>query len=232
MPPQPRRGRRAGDSSSREDILKAARHLFGIHGYPGTTIRMVAADAGVDPRLVTHYFGSKGDLFVAAVELPYDPSHEFALAAAGERSDLGRRVADFVVRMLETPEGQQTMSGLIRAATSEDRAAEMVRDLLVDRVMMPVATILAADHAELRSAMVGSQMGGFVLARYILRLQPLVDADHDSLVAMLAPVLQHYLTAPLDLPTGPRDWPTAGHDVSPPRPHARSARRSATPPGG
>ena len=203
MPSEPRRGRRAGESSSREDILRAARHLFGIHGYPGTTIRMVASDAGVDPRLVTHYFGSKGDLFVAAVKLPYDPRSEFAKAAEGGIDGLGVRVAHFVVGMLETPAGQQTMSGLIRAAASEDRAAQMVRDLLVERVMLPIATILAVDHAQLRAAMMGSQMGGFVLARYILRLQPLVDADRATLVAMLGPVLQHYLTAPLNLPTSP-----------------------------
>ena len=75
--------------------------------------------------------------------------------------------------------------------------------LLVERVMLPIATILAVDHAQLRAAMMGSQMGGFVLARYILRLQPLVDADRATLVGMLGPVLQHYLTAPLDLPTSP-----------------------------
>ncbi len=36
-------------------------------------MRGVARDAGVDTRLVTHYFGSKQDLFIAVVELPFDP---------------------------------------------------------------------------------------------------------------------------------------------------------------
>uniref|UniRef100_UPI003567DD8E helix-turn-helix domain-containing protein n=1 Tax=Nocardioides sp. TaxID=35761 RepID=UPI003567DD8E len=59
---------------TREQIRDAARRLFGEHGFPGTSLRQIAAEAGVDVRLVSHYFGSKADLFVAAVDLPFDAS--------------------------------------------------------------------------------------------------------------------------------------------------------------
>ena len=79
------RGRRPGDSRAREEILAAARRQFSEHGFPATTLRQVAADAGVNVRLVTHYFGSKADLFVAAVQLPFDPEPTFDAMLAGGR---------------------------------------------------------------------------------------------------------------------------------------------------
>lgn len=69
-----RSGRRVGDSGTREAILEAARARFGGHGYQGATIRAIAADAGVDPALVHHFFGTKEALFAAAMRLPVVPS--------------------------------------------------------------------------------------------------------------------------------------------------------------
>ena len=55
------------------------RHL----GFAGTSVRAIAAEAGVDPALVHHYFGTKDDLFLAALELPVDPREVLAPAIAG-----------------------------------------------------------------------------------------------------------------------------------------------------
>ena len=66
------RGRRPAGSGTREAILAAASRAFAELGYPRTTPRAIARDAGVDTRLVTHYFGSKQALFVEVVELPFD----------------------------------------------------------------------------------------------------------------------------------------------------------------
>ena len=46
---------------------------FAATGFAGTSVRAIAAEAGVDPALVHHYFGTKDDLFLAALELPVDP---------------------------------------------------------------------------------------------------------------------------------------------------------------
>ncbi len=70
----PRTGRRPGRSGSREKILVAARSHFAREGHEGATIRAIAHTARVDPRLVMHFFGSKHDMFVAAMQLPFDPS--------------------------------------------------------------------------------------------------------------------------------------------------------------
>jgi AcrR family transcriptional regulator len=190
-----RRGRRPGESQTRDQIQDAARRLFGEHGFAGTSLRQVAAEAGVDVRLVSHYFGSKADLFVAAVELPFDPEPTFdALLSTGVEG-LGARLAGFVLGVLDSPHGRQIMTGMLRAAASEEAAAAMVRERLVGQLLLPLARRLGSDHAELRACLVGSQVAGLVMARHIVGLPPLVEADHETLVPLLAPVFQHYLTS-------------------------------------
>nr|WP_094025679.1 TetR/AcrR family transcriptional regulator [Nocardia cerradoensis] len=63
-------GRRRGDSGTRAAILAAARDQFGAKGYQAATIRGIAAQAGVDPALIRHFFGAKEQLFAATLNLP------------------------------------------------------------------------------------------------------------------------------------------------------------------
>ncbi len=53
------------DLTARARIRDAALRLFAEHGVDGTTIRDIAADAGVSGGLVRHHFGSKEDLRAA-----------------------------------------------------------------------------------------------------------------------------------------------------------------------
>ena len=197
------RGRRPGGSRARDEILAAARNQFARSGFRGTTMREVAAAADVDVRLVSHYFGSKADLFVAAVELPFDPEPTFDALLAGGRDGLGARLATFVVGVLDDPEGRQTITGLLRAAASEEQAAALMRQRLVEQVLLPLARRIGTDHAELRASFLGSQIGGLALARHVIGLPELVAADRDVLVGMLAPVFDRYLTQPLTPPPRP-----------------------------
>ncbi len=88
-----RTGRRPGDSGTRAAILDAARRAFAERGYDLASIRAVAEVAGVDPALVRHYFGSKEGLFVAAMELPVDPTELVRMLLAGDREHIGERIA-------------------------------------------------------------------------------------------------------------------------------------------
>jgi AcrR family transcriptional regulator len=190
------RGRRPVGSGTREAIQIAAKRQFAEFGYPRTTMRAIAAEAGVDTRLVTHYFGSKQELFLAVVELPFDPEPTFAMLLGAGRDGLGLRLAGFVVGVLESTAGRQTITGLIRAAASEDAAAAMLRAMLVERLLGPLAHRLGGDHPELRASLLASQIAGVALARHIVGLPELVAARPQVLVAALAPVIEHYLTSP------------------------------------
>lgn len=191
-----RRGRRPAGSGTREAIHAAAKRQFAELGYPGTTLRGIAREAGVDTRLVTHYFGSKQDLFVEVVELPMDL--EALLAGLGEHdpAQLAHQLAQFVVATLELPSVRQTMVGLLRAAASEEEAALRVRDMLHDQLLLALTSIIGADQAELRASLIGSQVVGLAFSRHILGVPWLQDADHDVLVAALTPTFDNYLNSP------------------------------------
>src|ERR687897_3533809 len=87
-----RTGRRPGVSGTREAILDAARRAFAEQGYQRATIRGVAELAGVDPALVHHYFGTKQELFVAAVRLPVNPVEQLTTVLAAEPDQVGPRI--------------------------------------------------------------------------------------------------------------------------------------------
>jgi len=195
------RGRRQAGSGTREAIAAAARRQFGERGYRRASIRTIAAEAGVDPRLVQHYFGSKQELFVAVVELPIDPAAvlDRLLADAGDQLEpgAGRHLAAIIVGVLDSQEGRETITGLIRAAASEEEAARMVRELVTQRLVAPVARRVARDHAELRAGLIGSQVVGLAFARHVVGVDALAVAPSERLIEALGPVFDHYLSGPL-----------------------------------
>ncbi|PKW27252.1 TetR family transcriptional regulator [Phycicoccus duodecadis] len=194
------RGRRPAGSNTRETIAVAAKRQFAELGYPRTTLRGIAREADVDTRLVTHYFGSKQHLFVTVVDVPFEPEPLVDELVAGGVEGVGRTLATLVVRTLEQPEARQTMTGLLRAAASEDEVADLVRRFLTDRLLLPLARQVGGDRPELRAALVGSQITGYLFGRYVVGLPWLADADPEVLADTMAPVLQHYLTGDLGRP--------------------------------
>ncbi|MGH2918878.1 MAG: TetR family transcriptional regulator [Solirubrobacteraceae bacterium] len=193
----PHTGRRPGDSGTREAIVQAARAQFAEGGFDRTSIRAIASQAGVDPALVTHYFGSKQALFVSVVELPYDPSIAFPAILSGDRDGIGLRLAQFVVGLLEAQESRERIVGIVRAAASEPQAARLVRDLIVGQVFAPMVESLEVDDAPLRASLVGSQVVGLVVARYVTGVEPLASLDPDAVARAIAPTFQRYLVEAL-----------------------------------
>ena len=191
------RGRRPGTSGTREAILTAARRQFAERGYDRTSLRGIAREARVDPALVTHFFGSKQRLFVEVVELPFDPGQILPQVFAGEPATVGVRFAELVVSLLEDPDARARITGVVRAAASEPAAARMVRELLMREIWAPAASLLGADDAELRMNLVGSQVVGLVMARYVVGAEPLASLPADEVAAAIAPTLQRYLAEPL-----------------------------------
>jgi AcrR family transcriptional regulator len=196
--PPRRSGRRPGDSGTREAILAAAKESFAATGYDATTIRGVGRAAGVDPALVHHFFGTKEDLFAAAMELPVDPAKLVPALLADGIDGLGERLVRTFLRIWDGTPGQNPMVGLLRSATSNDQAAAMLREFLTHAILGPLARAAQADRPELRASLVGSQMMGLALARYVVRLEPLAAADADTIASTVGPTVQRYLTG--DLP--------------------------------
>lgn len=191
-------GRRPGRSGTRDAILAAARRQFAELGYDRTTLRSVAAEAGVDPALVVHFFGSKQRLFIAGVELPVDPGTVIHEVTAAPRSETGARLAAVLLAALEHPDVRDRWVGMIRAAASEPEAARMLREVLETRVFAPLAEALGVEDAPLRATLAGSQLVGLGMARYIVGVEPLASTDARTIARAVGPTLQRYLVGSLD----------------------------------
>lgn len=197
MTARSRSGRRPGESVTRETILDAARRKFAELGYDRTTLRNIAADADVDAALVSHYFGSKQRLFAAAAPMPLDPEKVLADLLDGPRETIGHRLAGHVVGVMESADGRLKITGLIRAAASEEAAAALIRERITVALLEPLARGLDSPQARLRAAFAGSQMVGLIMSRHVIGVQVLADCDAETLIATVGPVLQHYLTGTL-----------------------------------
>ena len=182
---------------TREAITSAAGKLFAEQGFDRASIRAIAREAGVDPALVTHYFGSKQRLFVEVSRFPIDPELIVEQVVAGPRKAVGTRLATLVLGVLESPQGRERVTGMVRAAASEPAAAEAMRSLIEAGVIGPIAHALGSDRPELRATFAGSQFVGLVMARYIIGVEPLASTPADEVARTIAPVFQHYLIEPL-----------------------------------
>ena len=191
------RGRRPGAPDTRAEVLAAARTSFAEKGFRGTTIRAVAAAAGVDPALVHHYFGTKDDLFVAALQIPVDPREVLAPVVAAGPDGAGERLLRAFLSVWDDPEIQPGLVALVRSLMSDDGAG-LVRDGFIPVVVGPVLASLVPDRPEVRIPLVASQVIGLILARYVVALPPLAEMPAEDLVARMGPTLQRYLTG--DLP--------------------------------
>jgi AcrR family transcriptional regulator len=209
-PARPRRaarartGRRAGDSGTREAILEAARAQFAERGYDGATIRAIAAGAGVDPALVHHFYGTKERLFTAAMQLPIVPSEVITAALAGESRPAGVSVGEHLVRsalaVWESADVRTAFVGILRSALTSDQAAAMLREFVTQAILGPVASVADASDPErtpFRAALVGSQVLGLALTRYVMQLGPVAAATPDELAAAIGPTVDRYLTGEL-----------------------------------
>ncbi|KQZ86185.1 TetR family transcriptional regulator [Microbacterium sp. Root166] len=192
--PKRRRGRpRAGESDARERIMAAAIDEFADAGYEGATIRGIAARAGVDSALVHHHFGTKADLFGAAIGAPMRPDLALPEILAGPREEVGERIMRFVLGAWEQPEVRRRGVVLMRAALGNKLTTPLLAGFLSRELLSRIARSLDVPDAELRASLVASQVAGMLIARYVLKLPALAEASVDDLVSRVAPTIQRYL---------------------------------------
>lgn len=195
-----RTGRRPGNPDTREAILDSARRAFADKGFDGASIRGIATGAGVDPALVHHYFGTKNELFLAAMNSPIDPGEIIAKAVAGDRAELGLRLVRTFLGVWDSPAGAAG-AALLRSAVGSEWTARLFREFIVSQVMRRVQPHLALDPAEapLRVSLVASQMAGLAMVRYIIKIEPLASAPPEVVVAAVGPTIQRYIDGQLGL---------------------------------
>ena len=159
-------------------------------------MRAIAAEAGVDPALVHHYFGSKDDLFVAALELPIDPRVLLAPVVAQGAEGAAERILGVFVTVWDDPETRVRLLAVVRRVF-EPAGQALIRDGFVNVVVAPLLAGLGIDEPERRTPLVVSQVLGLIIVRYVLEIEPVASMAGDEVVATYAPTIQRYLTGEL-----------------------------------
>jgi len=191
------RGRRPGGPDTRGQILSAARKSFADKGFGRTTIRAVAGEANVDPALVHHYFGSKDDLFLAALDIPVDPRMVLPTVFEEGVSNAGERLLRLFLSVWDDPQARMPLLALVRASLVQEGPDTLLQQGILRMILGPLRAALPAEEADRRVQLVISQMSGLVLTRYVLALEPLASMSADDVVAWVAPNVQRYLDGPL-----------------------------------
>jgi len=174
-------------------VLEAARARFANDGFAGTTIRAVAADAGVDASLVIQFFRSKDDLFVAAMEIPPVVIERFNTAFEGPDEHLGERVVRAYLSAWEgTPEESAPLTAMLRGAIVNELAAQQLRDFIQSRLLHGTGGRNESDAA-LRAGLAAAMLVGIVTGRDIIRVPLIAGADIDEIVRVVAPAIQEIL---------------------------------------
>lgn len=198
----PRSGRRGGTSSTRDDIVRAAQKLFAERGYHGATMRAIAGEAEVDAALIHHFFTSKEGVFSAAIEDFFKVDQIVEEVLQADVTAIGCQLTSSFLGLLDQPETQGPILAVIRSAASHADAVRLLEECIVRQVISPIVKQAAGSHQSLRSTLVGAELIGLIMMRYVFMIEPLASAPGDVTALAIGPGIDRYITGDLDLPAG------------------------------
>ena len=179
-----------------KQVLEAARAAYARRGYLNTTLKGVAAAAGVAPDVVRRYYDNREALFVAAMRLPFDPAMSIAQLMAPGIDGMGERLVRVTLRLLDDPETRDQLAEMVRDGAGASRATASLREFLEAEVVDRAAVLLGVPDARMRVTLATSYLLGIATTRYVLKLEPLASASEDEIVQLVAPAVQMALTTP------------------------------------
>lgn len=126
--------RRSAERPTRAALVEAALHLFGRHGFEGTSTRRIAALAGANVSAIAYHFGGKEGLRQACVEAISDEFGAIlaldgfvpAVSRAGARARLERILRDAVRFMATAGPAQDLTVFLLREVTLGGPLVEVI----------------------------------------------------------------------------------------------------------
>ncbi|MFC9688238.1 TetR family transcriptional regulator [Kribbella sp. NPDC056951] len=191
--PSGRPGRWRSGAESKQRILDTARTQFLRHGYAGTTVRAVAAEAGVDPAMVFYFFGTKQGLFGAAVDMSAAVPPAIESIFTEGLDGIGERIVRTLITNVDNSD--RTPLGLLtRFGPPADQSESLVREYIDREITSRLADLIDTPDAQARAGMVNVQILGLTVSRYIVKLEPIASATVDDLAAWFGPIINRCLT--------------------------------------
>lgn len=193
-----RTGRRSGRPDTRAEILAAARAAFARGGLAGTTVRSIAEAAGVDSALVHHYFGTKQQLYLAALAIPVDPEFVRAPLREAPLDAAARTLLRALLTMWDGPLRDVGVA-VIRTNLGNDGDPAIVRGFLLEIALAELIGRMDEGPGDgvLRANLMVGQVFGLLVARYVVGFEPVASLAVDEVVELAAPPLQQVITGPL-----------------------------------
>ena len=149
-------------AATREAILNAANLRFVAESYDQVGMRDIARDVGVDPALISRYFGSKEDLFGAVLE---DCGNGGELMD-GDRSTFGERVAHDVIYGARKEHKLSWLLLMLRSIASP-KAAEIIMRQSNARFYQPFTDWVGGEDAEIKARLTAGLIMGLTVSRDI-----------------------------------------------------------------
>ncbi len=175
-------------------VLDAASAVYARQGYVNTTVKVVAAAAGVAPDVVRRYYDSRDELVAAVLRLPTDPASAVAQLMAPGIDGLGERLVRFTLQMLGQPETRELIATMVRDGAGAAKATASLREFFEEAIIDRIATALRVPDARMRVTLAASYLLGVATSRYLMRLEPLASASEDDVVRLVAPAVQAALS--------------------------------------
>jgi AcrR family transcriptional regulator len=176
-------------------ILDAAAQAFFGAGYERTTIRAVAAAAGVDAGLVMHYFGSKQELFRRVIDAAPVPEVSGPPGQPAEQI-----LASLASRLASEPVASLT---LLRSMLTNPEAATAA-SAAIARYQAQIAHAIPGDDASLRAAIISAITLGVIVSRHLIKSDELASADPAQVISLLRPCMLALAAPPPSLPLSRR----------------------------
>jgi AcrR family transcriptional regulator len=177
-----RAGRPRDAAASKEALLQAAQVLFGKQGFDGTTIREIGEQAGVDASLIARYFGSKADLYIAAL------ASEKAAGIPIKYDGRLEQMAEVVLTRADRLGPGPVLQAVVRSDTAPE-IRDAALDLLARRMVDPVVANMSAqsvDRPELRAEVAVSALLGISLARALGWFEEIRSVPLEELINLVA----------------------------------------------
>ena len=181
-------------AQTRQRLLDAAQDLFAEQPFDAVTVRAIATQAGVDPALINHYFGSKEGLFGEVIARITNPDSALGVLTETPQSRWGYEIVRYADTVWSSPTGKALLAVFRRGLSGNPEVLQAsVRRIILDRL---TAHLNASDQ-QLRASLAASQMVGVIVARHIVHLEPMASLTTEELVDLIGPTIQRYLTGNL-----------------------------------
>jgi AcrR family transcriptional regulator len=173
-----------------------ARARFLARGYEAVTLRSIAQEAGVDPALISYYFGSKRGLFGAAMALVANPAEQIAEVLRGDPATFGPRALRRMLVTWDSAESGPALLGMLRRIAADADSAALVREVLERELIDRVADRIGGPHARQRAMGFCTQMAGIIVTRYLLRVEPIASMPAEEVARLYGPAVRAALQGP------------------------------------